>query len=140
MELYICAFMCTYAHMEQDNRVESPEHKAMAEAAIGVLDTRFLKALTDTTRVQIVKKLILLGTSDVGTIAAGLSQDRSVVSRHLNTLEQARITKSRKVGRRVFYSIDGPYVVEKVTLILDALGPMAQLCIPFQDLEEGAAA
>ncbi len=140
MELYICAFMCTYAHMKQDNRVESPEHKAMADAAIGVLDTRFLKALTDTTRVQIVKKLILLGTSDVGTIAAGLSQDRSVVSRHLNTLEQARITKSRKVGRRVFYSIDGPYVVEKVTLILDALTPMAELCIPFQDLEEGAAA
>jgi DNA-binding transcriptional ArsR family regulator len=126
--------------MKQDNRVESPEHKAMADAAIGVLDTRFLKALTDTTRVQIVKKLILLGTSDVGTIAAGLSQDRSVVSRHLNTLEQARITKSRKAGRRVFYSIDGPYVVEKVTLILDALTPMAELCIPFQDLEEGAAA
>jgi DNA-binding transcriptional ArsR family regulator len=126
--------------MKQDNRVESPEHKAMADAAIGVLDTRFLKALTDTTRVQIVKKLILLGTSDVGTIAAGLSQDRSVVSRHLNTLEQARITKSRKVGRRVFYSIDGPYVVEKVTLILDALTPMAELCIPFQDLGEGAAA
>jgi DNA-binding transcriptional ArsR family regulator len=126
--------------MEQDNQSESHEHKAMAEAAIAVLDTRFLKALTDNTRVQIVKKLILLGTCDVGTIAAGLSQDRSVISRHLMTLEQARITKSRKIGRRVFHSIDGPYVVEKVTLILEALGPMAELCIPFQTLSEGAAA
>lgn len=126
--------------MKQDNRVESDEHTAMAEAAIGVLDTRFLKALTDATRVQIVKKLILLGTCDVSTIASGLSQDRSVISRHLNTLEQARITRSRKVGRRVFYDIDGPYVVEKVSLILDALGPMAELCIPFQNMEEGAAA
>lgn len=126
--------------MEQDNHLESPEHKAMAEAAIGVLDTRFLKALTDATRVQIIKKLILLGTSDVGTIAAGLSQDRSVISRHLGTLEQARITASRKIGRRVFHSIDGPYVVEKVKLILDALEPMAELCVPFKDLEEGAAA
>ncbi|MEP3654947.1 MAG: metalloregulator ArsR/SmtB family transcription factor [Litorimonas sp.] len=126
--------------MEQNNDKQSAEHVAMSEAAIAVLDTRFLKALTDTTRVQIVKKLISLGTCDVSTIAAGLSQDRSVVSRHLNTLEQARIAKSRKVGRRVFYSIDGPYVVEKVSIILEALTPMAELCIPFKDLEEGAAA
>jgi DNA-binding transcriptional ArsR family regulator len=126
--------------MRQDNRQESAENKAMAEAAIGVLDTRFLKALTDPTRVNIVKKLILLGACDVGTIAAGLSQDRSVISRHLNTLEQARITTSRKMGRRVFYDIDGPYVVEKVTLILDVLKPMAELCVPFENLKEGAAA
>lgn len=112
----------------------------MADAAIAVLDTRFLKALTDPTRVQIVKKLILMETCDVGTIASGLSQDRSVISRHLTTLEQARITRSRKVGRRVFHSIDGPYVVEKVTLILEALTPMAELCIPFQSLDAGAAA
>ena len=132
--------MRTYAYMKQDNHQESDAHKAMAEAAIAVLDTRFLRALTDVTRVQIVKKLILLGTSDVGTIAAGLSQDRSVISRHLGTLEQARLTRSRKVGRRVFHSIDGPYVVEKVTLILEALGPMAELCIPFQNMDDGAAA
>ena len=132
--------MCTHACMKQDNQQQSDAHKAMAEAAIAVLDTRFLKALTDVTRVQIVKKLILLGTCDVSTIAAGLSQDRSVISRHLGTLEQARITRSRKVGRRVFHSIDGPYVVEKVTLILEALGPMAELCIPFQNMDDGAAA
>ena len=143
MRVLICAFMCTYALMKQDNRKQTPEHKAMAEAAIGVLDTRFLKALTDETRVTIVKKLILLGACDVGTIASGLSQDRSVISRHLNTLEQARITTSRKVGRRVFYDIDGPYVVEKVTLILNALKPMAALCIPFESIDnqkDGAAA
>ena len=115
----------------------------MAEAAFGVLDTRFLKALTDPTRVQIIKILILIGASDVGTIAAGLSQDRSTVSRHLNTLEQARITTSRKMGRRVFYDIDGPYVVQKVSLILEALEPMAALCKPFDTLEtskDGVAA
>ncbi len=126
--------------MKQDNQLESSEHKAMAEAAIAVLDTRFLKALTDLTRIQIVKKLILIGTSDVSTIAAGLSQDRSVISRHLNTLEQARILRAKKVGRRVFYSIDGPYVVEKVSVILEALSPMAELCVPFQKMSEGAAA
>lgn len=134
MTLLMHASMCTCTQMKQDNRQQTLEHKAMAEAAIGVLDTRFLKALTDATRVQILKRLILMGASDIGTIASGLAQDRSVVSRHLNTLEQARITTYRKIGRRVFYDIDGPYVVQKVSLILDALGPMAELCIPFEAL------
>ena len=120
--------------MRNDNIKNTPEHQAMAEAAIGVLDTRFLKALTDPTRVQIVKKLILLGACDVSTIAKGLSQDRSVISRHLNTLEQAGITASRKEGRQVFYDLDGPYIVQKVSLILEALQPMAELCLPFQDI------
>lgn len=127
--------------MKNDNIKDTPEHKAMAEAAIGVLDTHFLKALTDPTRVQIVKKLILLGACDVSTIAKGLSQDRSVISRHLNTLEQARIATSRKDGRHMLYDLNGPYIVQKVTLILDALGPMAKLCIPFQDIDtDGKAA
>jgi len=126
--------------MKNDNLKDTPEHKAMAEAAIGVLDTRFLKALTDPTRVQIVKKLILLGACDVTTIAKGLSQDRSVVSRHLATLEQARITTSRKEGRQVFYDLDGPYIVQKVTLILDALQPMAELCIPFDNKDKDGEA
>ena len=126
--------------MKQDNRKQTASHAAMAEAAIGVLDTRFLKALSDPTRVKILKKLILMGASDVGTIASGLSQDRSVISRHLNTLEQARIATSRKVGRRVFYDIDGPYVVQKVSLILNALEPMAELCTPFENLKNGDAA
>ena len=127
--------------MKNDNSKDIPEHKAMAEAAIGVLDTRFLKALTDPTRIQIVKKLILLGACDVSTIAKGLSQDRSVISRHLNTLEQARITTSRKTGRQVFYDLDGPYIVEKVSLLLEAIQPMADLCIPFEDLNtDGEAA
>lgn len=130
------AFVCTYTQMEPDNIKPVANHDTMAEAAIAVLDTKFLKALTDPTRVRIVKTLILCGASDVSTIANGLSQDRSVVSRHLNTLELARITTSRKQGRRVFYDIDGPYVVEKVSRILEALQPMRELCIPFSGFDK----
>jgi len=112
----------------------------MAEAAIAMLDTKFLKALSDPTRVQIVKKLILLGACDVSTIAQGLSQDRSVISRHLATLERAKITASRKMGRRVMYDIDGPYIVDKLKLILEAVQPMAELCLPFQNLDKDGVA
>ena len=126
--------------MKNDNQRDDPEYKAMAEAAIAVLDTRFLKALTNPTRVQILKRLILLGTCDIATVKLGLSQDRSVISRHLSTLEQAGIVKSRKSGRHVLYDINGPHIVEKVTSILESLQPMAQLCIPFETQDQSEVA
>ena len=119
--------------MKNDNRQHSPEYQAMADAAIAVLDTQFLKALTDPTRVQIMKKLILQGTCDVSTIARGLSQDRSVISRHLAILERAGIAASRKQGRHVLYDLAGPDIVAKVASILEAVKPMAEHCIPFQN-------
>lgn len=128
--------------MQNDNIKDTPEHAAMAEAAIAVLNTDFLRALCDPTRIQIIKKLILLGGCDVSTVAKGLAQDRSVISRHLATLERAGIAASRKEGRRVLYDLDGPYNVAKVSSMLEAIKPMADLCIPFEnfdDQEKGAA-
>lgn len=128
--------------MKNDNRQDTPELRAAAQAALDVLDTRYFKALCEPTRVEIIRKLITIGACDVGTIAQGLSQDRSVISRHLSTLERAGITVSRKVGRHVLYDLDGPYIVKKLSLILEATRPMADLCRPFERLDtpsEGAA-
>lgn len=115
----------------------------MSQAALDVLDTRYFKALCEPTRVEIIRKLITIGACDVGTIARGLSQDRSVISRHLATLERAGICVSQKIGRRVLYDLDGPYIVNKVGKILDAIRPMGELCKPFEMLDkpinEGAA-
>ncbi len=121
--------------MNNDNLKDTPEHIAVAQAALDVLDTRYFKALCEPTRVEIIRKLITIGACDVGTIAQGLSQDRSVISRHLATLERASICVSRKVGRRVLYDLDGPYTVAKVTSILEAIKPMAELCKPFEGFE-----
>jgi len=125
--------------MQNDNTRKSKEYRDMAEAATAVLDTKFLKALSDPTRVQIIKKLIHMGACDVSTISQGLAQDRSVISRHLSTLERAGICAQTKQGRHVLYDLDGPYIVEKVTAILDAIAPMAELCQPFSDAQQGAA-
>jgi DNA-binding transcriptional ArsR family regulator len=121
---------------QNDNRCKNPEHQAIAETAMAVLDTNFLKALSDPTRVLIIKKLIMLGASDVGTIAAGLSQDRSVISRHLATLERANIAVTRKIGRQVFYDLDNAYNANKVALILEAITPLVDLHAPFENLDE----
>jgi DNA-binding transcriptional ArsR family regulator len=114
-------------------KIQNTELNSISNTIIEVLDTAFLKALTDPTRILIIKKLISFGVCDVTTIAKNLSQDRSVVSRHLLNLEKAGITISKKIGRQVFHDINGPYVVERLELILSALSPMRQLCIPFTE-------
>ena len=69
------------------------EIKSISNTIIEVLDTVFLKALTDPTRVQIIKKLVSTGVCDVTTVAKDLSQDRSVISRHLLNLEKEHLKK-----------------------------------------------
>ena len=114
-------------------KIQNTELNSISNTIIEVLDTAFLKALTDPTRIQIIKKLVSFGVCDVTTIAKNLSQDRSVVSRHLLNLEKAGITISKKIGRQVFHDINGPYVVDRLELILSSLSPMRQLCIPFTE-------
>ena len=114
-------------------KIQNTELNSISNTIIEVLDTAFLKALTDPTRILIIKKLVSFGVCDVTTIAKNLSQDRSVVSRHLLNLEKAGITISKKIGRQVFHDINGPYVVDRLELILSALSPMRQLCIPFTE-------
>jgi DNA-binding transcriptional ArsR family regulator len=114
-------------------KIQNTEKNSISDTIIEVLDTAFLKALTDPTRILIIRKLVSFGVCDVTTIAKNLSQDRSVISRHLLNLEKAGITISKKIGRQVFHDINGPYVVDRLELILSALSPMRQLCIPFTE-------
>ena len=138
----MCAYVCTYTPMNNDNRELTPAHQEAAQAALEVLDTKYFKALCEPARVEIIKKLIEMGACDVTTIAHGLSQDRSVISRHLGILERAGFCRSQKIGRRVLYDLDGPYIVGKLSTILEAVTPMATLCKPFDGLDfdkKGAA-
>ena len=128
--------------MKNDNRPVDPARLAIAQDVKVVLDTDFFTALCEPVRVEIIRRLISVGASDVKTIAQGMSQDRSVVSRHLATLERAGITASRKSGRRVEHDLNGPDIVAKVTDILSVIEPMARLCVPFGSADtsrEGAA-
>lgn len=133
------AYVRTYTPMKNDNIPTDAARAAVAQDVKAVLDTDFFTALCEPVRVEIIRRLITVGACDVKTISQGMSQDRSVISRHLVTLERAGITASRKSGRRVEHDINGPGVVAKVSDILNVIAPMAQLCIPFEDLGETKA-
>ncbi|MDR1796919.1 MAG: metalloregulator ArsR/SmtB family transcription factor [Clostridiales Family XIII bacterium] len=78
------------------------------DAAIG--DTAELfKALSDPTRLKIVNAL-LLAEICVCDVAALLSMSQPAVSHHLKVLRAARLVRTRREGKTVFYTLDDEHV------------------------------
>lgn len=108
----------------------TPNRQQIVDAAIGVLDTPFFKALQEPARVAILRRLMLLGRADVGAIAEGLPQERSVISRHLQVLHEAGIVTQEREGRHRFYQVDGPAIVQRLEAMLRQLKLAAPMCCP----------
>ena len=100
------------------------------DAAIGVLDTAFFKALKEPARIAVLRRLMLLGRADIGQIAEALPQERSVISRHLQILQDAGIVCSCKQGRHRFYEVDGPAVLRSLQVITERLASITPFCCP----------
>ena len=69
---------------------------------------KFFKALANEERIEIVKLLRRNKEMFAQDIERCFYLEQSTTSHHLNMLRRAGITKSRKQGRKVFYSIDYP--------------------------------
>ena len=106
------------------------ERKQAAEVCAKAFDTEFFKVLCEPVRIDIIQRLILLGRSDVATIAEGLPQDRSVISRHLSAMERANITTSEKEGRHMCYDLDGPAIVNRIKELYLAAEKLTAICCP----------
>ncbi|MFV8751465.1 ArsR/SmtB family transcription factor [Nannocystaceae bacterium ST9] len=104
--------------------------RAAAEEVAALLDTPFLRALAEPARLEVLKVLLLHGAGDVASLAAHLPQDRSVVSRHLQTLEDAGIVRSTWEGRHRRYALDGNALIARFELLSTKLRSLAPLCCP----------
>ncbi len=93
-------------------------------------DVRFFKTLSEPVRMDILRYLMLNGRSDIGTIADHMPQDRSVVSRHLNLMQEAGILKCEKETRYVFYEIDAQAFVDKLESITQQVRKCVEVCCP----------
>jgi len=69
------------------------------------------RALGDTSRIQIVAALTY-GDLNVGELAEIVEISHSAVSHHLRHLRQMKLVRTRKEGRRVYYSLDDDHVRE----------------------------
>ena len=66
----------------------------------------FFKALSNEERIEIIRLLHKNNELCAQEVENHFYLEQSTTSHHLNPLKRAGITKSRKQGRKVFYSID----------------------------------
>ena len=67
---------------------------------------KFFKALANDDRIEILKLLKKNTEMCAQEVEKHFYLEQSTTSHHLNTLKRAGISKSRKKGRNIFYSID----------------------------------
>jgi DNA-binding transcriptional ArsR family regulator len=107
-----------------------PQTPKVVDDLVKALDSKVIKALTEQTRAQILKFLMLNGRSDISTIAEYLPQDRSVISRHLNMLAEAGIVIAEKETRHRFYTINGAVFLNEFEEIVDNIKKCMAECCP----------
>jgi DNA-binding transcriptional ArsR family regulator len=67
---------------------------------------KFFKALANEERLQIIRLLKQNKEMFAQDVEKHFYLEQSTTSHHLNTLKRAGITKSRKTGRNIYYSLD----------------------------------
>ncbi|GBF48507.1 ArsR family transcriptional regulator [Leptospira ryugenii] len=98
-----------------------------------VLDSKFLTALSEPSRVEVLKQVIRHGKADISELSEGMNLDRSVISRHLGILQEVGILIREKQGKHVFYQLDPSRAVERFKMIVNHLEEMVAICCPPPD-------
>lgn len=94
----------------------------MYKKAVTDLETEkmsiIFKMLSDRTRLRIL--LALKGQElCVAHLCDGVKMEQSAVSHQLKNLKAARLIKSRKDGKNVFYSLDDDHVLHIIEQVLE---------------------
>ncbi|MDQ2784128.1 MAG: metalloregulator ArsR/SmtB family transcription factor [Chloroflexota bacterium] len=83
--------------------------------------TRFLTALGDPMRLQILYLLGSRGRTNVGDIAGNfLHVSRPAISHHLKVLRDAGVVDSEKIGQEVYYRLERDHIVATLRMLTDA--------------------
>lgn len=131
--------MCIFVQMSMCN--QTPDLESL-EALEGLLSHHLFKALADPNRIRL---LLLLAercrTCSVGELAACLTVDVSVVSRHLAILRAAGVLKAMKQGKEVHYALQYDHLAETLRGIGDAIVACApnSEAEPKQDIQSPTA-
>lgn len=98
-----CEFLCAHEDIIQKVQAELPSEDTLYDL------TELFRIFADSTRVRI---LYVLFASEmcVCDIAALLGMSQSAISHQLRALKSARLVKSRREGRTVFYSLADDHV------------------------------
>lgn len=77
------------------------------------IDFEFYKVLFDPVRAEILVYLVSYGVKNIKEIAENFSQDRSVISRHLDLMHRHDIVIKTKENRNIYYEANSAFVISK---------------------------
>ncbi len=99
----LCDEVCTHQEILEKVQPEMPDEERLYDLA------ELFKVFGDTTRIRI---LYVLFESEmcVCDIAALLNMTQSAISHQLRLLKQARLVRSRREGKTVYYFLDDDHV------------------------------
>ena len=81
--------------------------------------TRFLVALGDPIRLQLLYLLGHRGRCNVSEIAGQFRLSRPAISHHLKVLKDAGVLDSEKVGQEVYYWLERDHIVASLRALAD---------------------
>lgn len=85
----------------------------------GKVITRFLTAIGDPVRLQLLYLLGHRGRCNVGDIASQFRLSRPAISHHLKVLKDAGVLDSEKVGQEVYYWLERDRIVANLRALAD---------------------
>lgn len=107
-----------HSHLHNENDITTDLRNSLNEEDIAGMAQMF-KALSDPNRMKIAYLLQQKEELCVRDVAAILDSSVATASHHLRLLRQMDITKSRKEGKNVFYSLKDHHIQTLITMTLE---------------------
>lgn len=104
----------------------SIENVECAKEIEQAIDFEFYKVLFEPVRSEIMKYLAVNGSKSIKEIAGNFTQDRSVISRHLELMNRYGIVSKTKRSRSILYELNNDYVIEKFVSTTDSLKKLVE--------------
>ena len=120
--------MCAYIYMAMAIPIHTKTREEVLKEFTEAYDALFFKTLSEPVRIQILCYLMMNGRSDIGSITESMSQDRSVVSRHLSQMLAVGMLCCEKETRHMYYSINAQVFIEKLELFLTQIKKSISVC------------
>jgi DNA-binding transcriptional ArsR family regulator len=98
----------TLAGPSRRRPARAPEHRLSTEVAETLADT--FRVLGDPTRIRLIAAMAAAERC-VGDLAAAVGMSESAVSHQLRMLRAARLVRTRRAGRHVFYTLDDGHIL-----------------------------
>ena len=120
------AWVCTYN--DYGDYMGNEKNALFCNNSINdMIDFDFYKTLFDPVRSEILVFLVSNGEKNIAEIAENFSQDRSVISRHLDLMHRYGMVLKTKQSRNIYYQANNNFIVEKFEQTTSNLKKLMQM-------------